>query len=58
MIGLSVASMSGLLANFTRLERNKTPMYSAVRITDWMLWVMMKNVAPVSFWAVTTSSSR
>ena len=33
-------------------------MSSAVRMTDWMLCVMMKNVAPVSFCAVTTSSSR
>ena len=48
MIGLSDASISGLLANFTRFERNRTPMYSAVRITDEMLCVMMKNVAPVS----------
>ena len=37
-------------ANFTRPERNSTPMYSAVRITDGMLCVMMKKVAPVSSW--------
>ena len=33
-------------------------MYSAVRITEGMLWVMMKNVAPTSRWTLTTSSSR
>jgi hypothetical protein len=50
--------MSALLANLTRFERNSTPMNSAVRMTDWMLCVMMKKVAPVSFCAVTTNSSR
>jgi hypothetical protein len=33
-------------------------MYSATGITDSMLRVMMQKVAPVSSWAVTTSSSR
>jgi hypothetical protein len=58
MIGLSDSSISGLLANFTRFDRKRTPMNSAVRMTEEMLCVMMKNVAPVSFCAVTTSSSR
>ena len=33
-------------------------MWSAVRMADGMLWVMMKKVAPVSSWVFFTSSSR
>ena len=58
MIGFSVVFMSSLLANFTRPDRNSTPMNSAVRMTDGMLCVMMKKVAPTSRWTLTTSSSR
>ena len=51
-------TMSSLGPNPTSLVRNKSPRWCAVLFTDSMLWLMMKNVAPVSSWTVLIRSSR